>query len=753
MTVPLLNERIRPMHIYMASLILVLLNITVNLFAASPDIQYIFNTAFGFTLAFIVSIVLMVLYHDSKKSNEYFTRTLFYISLSMVSWTIGDSIWLVLLSQNIDPFISAADIFYILASIVLIFSLFTIPGSQQPALRRKMILTEISIIVLSAIVIFAALLLVPGKPDLNYDPLDLLMVFIYPVLDIILIWIIMIRFFTNPVKSIQKILGILLVGAGCIFFSDFLYLVNSLYKPLMPNYLADIGYYFFYSSVLLAGISGYRKIRSNTTEIEHQVSDFNAGNWIVFLPGIFLSTVIVLLLVFVLNNTFNLFYGIVVLLSIIIILFIVHQYLVIADNIKLARGMKLINAQLESKVELRTAELIKANKELQAEMQERRKAENQLAGNNQELALLNRDKDTLFTILAHDLRSPLGSIMKLSELLVESFNDFDENELREVILALNKSSAQTFQLLNDLLSWATVQIGSSEGRKEVFVVLESISGKNGILTSEAALKNIGIQYDIDPSIVVFADKFAFQTILRNLLSNAVKFTPENGKVIVKAEKSDKMVTISVIDSGIGMPEEKLNKIFRIDRISSSPGTAGEKGTGFGLLLCKDLVGRNGGEIWLTSEESKGSSFHFTLPVSQEESLLQPVPHEAAKGRIELKYDHSRKLGFSTFTGEFDQNTMKTELFQIWKRSDYETEYSLLIDLRDASFNLVSKDYQDILGIFTDLPGKRKNKKFALLTTTPQQVAFSTIFSQHMKNNFPLTVEVFSTYEAAVSWLG
>ena len=97
--------------------------------------------------------------------------------------------------------------------------------------------------------------------------------------------------------------------------------------------------------------------------------------------------------------------------------------------------------------------------------------------------------------------------------------------------------------------------------------------------------------------------------------------------------------------------------------------------------------------------------------------------------------------------------MRNELNLIWSRSDYKPDYSLLVDIREATFIIDIKDYLNILGIFKDLPGKQKNKKFALLTTTPQQVAFSTIFSQHMKSNFPLTVEVFSTYEAAVNWLG
>ena len=260
MIFPKLAVQIKPMHIYSISMVLVIFNVAVNVYLVTAEIQNIFNAAFGFVIAVIVTVFLVDLYFFSKKNNKIFTRTLLFISLSMVAWAIGDGIWLYLLKKNVDPFISASDVFYIAASILLIISLLTIPGSKQPSLRKKMVFIEISIFILSATVIFAVLLLVPGNPNLNFDPLVLLMVFIYPVLDIVLIWIIMVLFFTYPVKNIQQILGILFVGAGCIFFSDFLYLVNSLYKPLLPDYIVDIGYYFFYSSLLFAGIYGFKVI-------------------------------------------------------------------------------------------------------------------------------------------------------------------------------------------------------------------------------------------------------------------------------------------------------------------------------------------------------------------------------------------------------------------------------------------------------------------------------------------------------------
>jgi len=414
--------------------------------------------------------------------------------------------------------------------------------------------------------------------------------------------------------------------------------------------------------------------------------------------------------------------------------------------------MRMINAQLESKVEERTAELSNANEGLQAEMLERKKAEELLARINQELALVNREKDKLFSIMAHDLRSPLGSMMKLSELLVDNIKEFDEEELLEISSTLNASATQTFQLLNDLLDWSAVQMGRGERKKELFPVAEVISEIITAHTDDAALKNIAITDECQEGMSVFADKFAVQTVLRNLVSNAVKFTNSEGTIRIKAEVKDSFAIISVIDNGTGIAKEKQDKIFRIDAIGSSPGTAGEKGTGFGLLLCKDLVQRNGGQIWLKSEKGEGSTFSFSLPVSETEIVSAPVPENTKSGRIEYKFIHSRKIAFTALIGKFTKEIMQSELNLLWRSSDYQPEYPVLIDLRNAFFNIEVKELPEIIGMFEAMPRSNTTRKFALLTSTPQQVAFSTMFGLHIKTFYPVSVEVFSTYDAAIGWI-
>jgi len=750
MTLLSFPDRTRYKYIIIASILFLAFNVLGNLLLSTEDQTAIFNAVCQAAASVLVALFLFVIYSVSKKNNFAFSRTLLWLAITMTSWSIGDAIYIYLVYIKVDPFMSMTDLFYIAASLLILIAILTIPGSQPPSRRRNMLFIEISILVLSAAVLSSILMLLSGQPYLNFTFFTLLMVFIYPVLDIILIWVIMILFFTYPAKNIQKVLGILFAGAICISSSDLFYLVSALYAPLTRDYLADLGYYAFYFLVLLAGLIGFKEIRERNPGNEKKVTAFKSGNWIVFIPGVFLIIIIGLVIVFTLDQPFVLSQGIIILIVSIIILFIFHQYMVIADNIRLTKEMRQVNSQLESKVELRTAELTKTNVELQDEMIERARAEEHLARSNQDLALLNRDKDKLFSILAHDLRGPLGSMMNLSSLLMENIKDFDENELLEIIGTLNKSATQTFQLFNDLLAWSAIQMGRGEREKELFAVSEVVSENLVILTTEVDRKHIYIHSEVDNELVAYADKFAIQTVVRNLISNAVKFTQPYGNITITAEQISEFVKISVIDNGIGISKEKQKKIFKVDAVSSSPGTEGEKGTGFGLLLCKDLVERNSGKIWLESEKGKGSAFHFTLPF-YENSVAETKKIPAT--RIKYTYDHSLKIGFTTMTGEINLSVLRTELSLIWSSPDFHPEYSALADIREASFILDTNDIPAILETFSAMPGNKKNKKFAMLTATPQQVAFSTMFGQNIKGKYPFIIEIFSTYEAALNWLG
>ena len=750
MTLLSFPDRTKPIHIIAASIVFAALSVLVNLLPFSSESLEILNAVLVVIFSISITVFVCLIYVLSKKNNFIFSRTLSWICLAMIAWTLGDIVYLYLKCLKVDPFISPTDLFYIAASLLIIVAVLTISGSIPRSQRRNMVFVEISILVLSAIVLFAIILLQRGKPDLSFDLLTLLMVFVYPVLDIILIWIIIILYFAYPVKNSQKVITLFFIGAICIFFSDLYYLICSIYEDLPGEYLFDLGYYAFYTFVLLAGLKGFKLIRWREPDAGKKPTAFKSGNWIVFLPGVFLVVVIGLLLGFAFNQTFVMFHGMIALIAFIIILFIVHQYMVIIDNIRLTKDMRQINVQLEDKVNQRTAELSKANTELQEEMKEREKAEEHLAMSNQDLALLNTDKDKLFSILAHDLRSPLGSMMNLSQLLAENIKDFDEKELLEIIGTLNKSATQTFQLFNDLLAWSAVQMGRGEREKELFSLSEVIAENLVILASEIDKKQIEIHATADIALVAYADRFAIQTVVRNLINNAVKFTHSKGIITIMAEKNKEFVKISVSDNGVGISREKQRKLFRVDAVSPSAGTEGEKGTGFGLLLCKDLVEKNGGKIWLESEKGKGSNFHFTMPFhNDKDSKIK----KATVTRIQYAYDHAARITFTTMTGVISPAILRSELSLMWSSSDYNADFSVLVDVRQASFVVDTNDIPAVLEIFSAMPGSKKNRKFALLTATPQQVAFATMFGQNIKTKYPFIVEIFSTHEAALNWLG
>ncbi|PIQ11670.1 MAG: hypothetical protein COW71_00010 [Ignavibacteriales bacterium CG18_big_fil_WC_8_21_14_2_50_31_20] len=240
-------------------------------------------------------------------------------------------------------------------------------------------------------------------------------------------------------------------------------------------------------------------------------------------------------------------------------------------------------------------------------------ADEKLALSEKKLKKLNADKDKFFSIISHDLRSPFQGLMGMSELLTETYNGLSEYEKMESISSLNDSIQNVYSLILELLEWSSIQTGRMKfapkktNLKDAFakvVAISEISAKN---------KEITINDIINENVIVYADPNMIETIFRNLLANAIKFTPNNGKITISTKKQNNSIIVQIKDNGIGMKKTVLKKLFKIDENYSSLGTKGEKGTGLGLILCKELVEKNGGTIWAESELSKGSSLYFALP--------------------------------------------------------------------------------------------------------------------------------------------
>lgn len=264
------------------------------------------------------------------------------------------------------------------------------------------------------------------------------------------------------------------------------------------------------------------------------------------------------------------------------------------------------NRLLEKQVKERTAELNSLNNSLQVEVAERKSAE-------EELKLINAQKDKFFSIIAHDLKSPFHGILGYAELLAEDYKNLSEDERITFINDIYDISKSTFRFLENLLEWSRIQTGRIEFEPQAIDLNKEIFEIFNILFAFAMQKKISLQNNVKPGMSVFADENMLNLILRNLLSNAIKFTEENGKVIITSSNNGNFIEISVVDNGIGISTDNLAKLFRIDTQYTSKGTKNEEGTGLGLLLCKEMIEINKGTIRVQSEIGKGTSFIFTLP--------------------------------------------------------------------------------------------------------------------------------------------
>lgn len=226
-------------------------------------------------------------------------------------------------------------------------------------------------------------------------------------------------------------------------------------------------------------------------------------------------------------------------------------------------------------------------------------------------------RDKLYSVIAHDLRSPMGSIKMVLNMLILNL-PFEKigAEMYELLTMANQTTEDVFSLLDNLLKWTKSQIGKLNVVYQDVDLVEVTDGVIEIFSMVASLKKIRIREMKPERMMVNADIDMLKTVVRNLLSNAIKFSKENSEILVKMEEVDGMAVVSVQDHGCGISEEGQKKLLHIDTHFSTFGTNNEEGSGLGLLLCKDFVVKNGGKLWFTSKEGEGSIFSFSIPVKK-----------------------------------------------------------------------------------------------------------------------------------------
>ena len=264
-------------------------------------------------------------------------------------------------------------------------------------------------------------------------------------------------------------------------------------------------------------------------------------------------------------------------------------------EIQLSSDLKAMNENLEQLVLQRTEQLVK----------------------------LNAEKDRFFSIVAHDIKSPLSAVLNMSKILKKQFKRLSEDEKLDSISDIYNSLNSSYRYLNNLLDWSRLQLGRFEFKPEVINLGKLTESCIDNFHPAASIKNIRMISEVSNSIFAFADYEMITVVLRNLISNGIKFTRNDGAVKVLASDKNGHIEVTVQDDGVGIEEENLKKLFSLDSVVKTLGTDNETGTGLGLTICNELIKRNSGEIFVSSRPGEGSSFTFTLLKPEDKRIFDP----------------------------------------------------------------------------------------------------------------------------------
>lgn len=250
-----------------------------------------------------------------------------------------------------------------------------------------------------------------------------------------------------------------------------------------------------------------------------------------------------------------------------------------------------------------------------------KKAKDKIEEMNSQLETLNKEKDKFFSIISHDLKNPMGAISTLSKMLTkeiqeEGLKNIEESHVLKTLDLIGQGTDSTYNLLQNLLTWSRTQTGRIKINKRHFLFNDLLNNVIYFCQSLASNKNINIKMECEEKIRIYADLDMLRTALTNLITNAIKFTEIGGSVTIQASLGLDKIIVSVIDTGVGISQERIGKLFAIDEKVSTKGTGKEEGTGLGLLISKEFIDMHNGQLWVESKEDEGSKFSFSLPIGE-----------------------------------------------------------------------------------------------------------------------------------------
>ena len=281
-------------------------------------------------------------------------------------------------------------------------------------------------------------------------------------------------------------------------------------------------------------------------------------------------------------------------------------------------------------IAIRNAQLYKLEQKLRC-MEEQRA---------RDLTALNANKDKFFSIISHDLRSPFTALLGNAELMVDMIDELSQQNIREMSQSIYKGARAALNLMENLLTWSRLQQERIEYEPGPVELRQLTENTIDLLREMALSKQIQLEHTIAAGLFVYADEYMIDTVIRNLTANAIKFTPDGGQVTLSAQRNGKpeLVEVSVTDTGVGINKEHIDTLFRIDVHHTTRGTANELGTGLGLILCQEMVKKNGGRIWIESKEGQGTTVKFTVPYTNFGRGTPPTK-QANTEKVPIAIDH------------------------------------------------------------------------------------------------------------------
>ena len=583
------------------------------------------------------------------------------LALGQLTHTVGDILWgITEIVYHQAPFPSSADIWFLAQYPIFAIGILLLPRMSLTSSEKLKVLLDMGVVTIASVMLFWFLLIAPIiESAAGSDAYTLTLTVAYPVMDLLLLFALTELLFRRIKQMRPGPILLLAAGTAVMIATDLLFFSQSLLNIYDSGGLLDTGWIVAYSLVGLAGV-----LHANSPRLDLSSQPLGSDNmqftWPYYLPYICAAATYALLLWSYNHYPAQSISYLSWAVGGIIGLIVIRQIAALKENESLYKGAKKaeeevrrLNRELENRVLERTAELENANKELHSEIQDRKRVEEDLLKAKQAAEEATKAKAEFLANMSHEIRTPMNAVVGLTGLLLRTDLNLEQ---QDYVKTIRSSGDALLSIINDILDYSKIDNGKMELEIQPFDLRGSIENALDLVASDASEKGLSIAYAIERNTpeTIIGDPTKLGQILANLLCNAVKFTSVGHIEISVSSQELKgachKIRFSIKDSGIGIPEDKMKRLFQSFSQVDSSTTRKYGGTGLGLAISKRLVELMGGRIWAESQMGKGSTFSFEILA--EAAQIKPVGETASRSENEFQAEQNeRKHALSILIAE------------------------------------------------------------------------------------------------------